>query len=716
MRISRQVLLIAVMPAVAALLVVGVIAAFDAARALRHEAETRLADIDEIRRNQLIAYLNDIRDDLSLNAASSMTQDALISFEAAWQELGGNQLETLQRLYITDNPHPTGSKEKLDFADDRSQYSKVHAQFHPNFRALQQKRGYYDVFIFNTNGDLIYSVFKELDYATNMNDGQWKDTDLANAFRAGVRRTNPEDHSFFDFRPYGPSYDAPASFISAPIVVNGKTEGVLVFQMPVDRLNALLSGQAGLGETGETIVVGTDNLARNDTALVEGAILTRRFDDDVVAAALRGETGIGEIIQDDATYMASYSPIEFLGANYAFVAMEQMDEIFAPVYEDIVFLAVETLLVGIVICGAGWYFGRRLAKPIEEITEVQTNLAAGDLEVWVPEYNNPPEVAALCTAMYKFKQETKAAEQYRREQDQFRVETREKQRRVLIELADKFEGTVASVVDTLSSSSTQLSSTTTEVSDIANRTATKSSTVRDAAVEAGQDIGSVTDSVNEVNGAVEEVATKVTETSKLTNEAAQLAAKAARNVDALNESSAKINQIVDLIADIAEQTNLLALNATIEAARAGESGKGFAVVANEVKSLANQTHSATADISSQVAGMLSEIEASTKAVGTITDAVNRTNATMTSIAGAVEEQAAITAEVARAAEAARTKLAHVIDEIEVVSQDATATGGATEELQAATEELSRNSSVLMQETDRFIQGIRADDGHEENAA
>ena len=363
-------------------------------------------------------------------------------------------------------------------------------------------------------------------------------------------------------------------------------------------------------------------------------------------------------------------------------------------------------LITLVLGLSGYFATRKIVPRIVHVSEVQSQLAEGNLEAWVPEYQNPPEVAALCKAMYKFKQESRAANRFREEQDQFRIDTARKQKETLEGLADQFQSAVGGVIQALSSSASQLSSTSMEVSDIANRTASRSASVRNAANDAGQDISAVTDSVSEVNKAVEEVASQVTETSRLTNNAAQQAAAAGEKVAALNAASSKINDIVSLISDIAEQTNLLALNATIEAARAGDAGKGFAVVANEVKSLASQTQKATEDISSQVSNMLTEIAASTTAVQQITLAVNQTNSTMTSIAGAVEEQAVTTSEVARAARAASERINSVIGDIGSVSEDATATGGATDELQASADELSRNSDLLTTETENFIRHIR----------
>jgi len=78
----------------------------------------------------------------------------------------------LQDLYITNNSYPTGEKHKLDFARDGSRYSQAHRHYHPWFRKLLEERGYYDIFLISTDGDVIYSVFKELDYATNLLHGE----------------------------------------------------------------------------------------------------------------------------------------------------------------------------------------------------------------------------------------------------------------------------------------------------------------------------------------------------------------------------------------------------------------------------------------------------------------------------------------------------------------------------------------------------------------
>ena len=111
-------------------------------------------------------------------------------------------------------------------------------------------------FLFSPKGDLVYSVFKENDFATNMYTGEWKNTDLAAVFTSAVREPSNGSIAFKDFAPYAPSNNVPASFISTPIIENGALRGVLVFQMPIARLNGIMQSTAGMGESGETYLVG----------------------------------------------------------------------------------------------------------------------------------------------------------------------------------------------------------------------------------------------------------------------------------------------------------------------------------------------------------------------------------------------------------------------------------------------------------------------------
>ena len=119
-------------------------------------------------------------------------------------------------------------------ATDGSAYSEVHRRYHPVFRNIVSRFGYYDMFLINPQGQIVYTVFKETDYGTNLETGPYKDSNLAQLVRQVIASNEKDFTQLADFAAYAPSYGMPASFIAAPIYNGSKLVGVLAFQMPVD--------------------------------------------------------------------------------------------------------------------------------------------------------------------------------------------------------------------------------------------------------------------------------------------------------------------------------------------------------------------------------------------------------------------------------------------------------------------------------------------------
>jgi methyl-accepting chemotaxis protein len=178
-------------------------------------------------------------------------------------------------------------------------------------------------------------------------------------------------------------------------------------------------------------------------------------------------------------------------------------------------------------------------------------------------------------------------------------------------------------------------------------------------------------------------------------------------VRGLADASKKIGAVVTLINNIASQTNLLALNATIEAARAGEAGKGFAVVAGEVKSLAQQTASATEEIAAQVNGMQQATGEAVGAIDGIGATINDISKIATTIASAIEQQGAATAEISRNVQQAASGTSGVSANIGGVSETAVRTGDAAGQVLTAATRLSEQADALRQQIDRFLRDVKA---------
>ncbi|MBT1689791.1 GAF domain-containing protein [Dawidia soli] len=175
----------------------------------------------------------------------------------------------LQQLYIAANPHPTGQKSRLHDAGDGSMYSRVHATYHSVILNYLEKFGYYDIFLIDpVSGNIVYSVFKEVDFGTSLLTGPYSKTNFARVVQQAIASPKRDFVRLIDFESYAPSYYAPASFIACPLYDGVIKAGILVFQMPINKINQILTGDNswrddGLGQTGETFIVGEDFKARS---------------------------------------------------------------------------------------------------------------------------------------------------------------------------------------------------------------------------------------------------------------------------------------------------------------------------------------------------------------------------------------------------------------------------------------------------------------------
>ena len=184
----------------AAIVASSVIAHRSASRTVVEEAEHRISAMAALRVTAVEEFFAAIERDLDVIARNPQTADAIVEFTAAFNTYS-DPVRTLQKTYIEDNPNPLGEKDLLVQANTGDAYDLAHARHHPFFDHLQNVHDYYDVFLFDTQGNLVYSVFKELDYATNMETGEWRDSGLAQVFRNGLQINAGAEPAFEDFAP-----------------------------------------------------------------------------------------------------------------------------------------------------------------------------------------------------------------------------------------------------------------------------------------------------------------------------------------------------------------------------------------------------------------------------------------------------------------------------------------------------------------------------------
>ena len=395
-------------------------------------AKEQLVALRESRQATLENYLGGVRRDLDMLASSLLVEKAMVDFTSAWHLVGDDPGGRLRKLYIDENPHPVGKKADLYAARDGSRYSIRHGYYHRWFRKFLEGRGYYDIFLFTPAGDLIYTVVKEADYATNFKvGGPWSDSALGKAFRAVNDNPTPGFQTFTDFGSYGPSNDAPASFIAQPVFDGGGTYlGVLGFQIPIGRINQVMQISAGLGETGEAYMVGADLLMRSDSQFVpDSTVLETKVDTEPARKALAGEAGVEVVPEYRGMAMVSaFGPLEFMGVRWAVIADIGQAELLAPVAETGTFMIVAVALILVLVTAMGIALARGMSRPIVEMTQNMRQLAAGNLDFEIGSTDRADEIGEMAGAMNVFKENA-----IKRRQAEEELAEKEAQLRVALE-------------------------------------------------------------------------------------------------------------------------------------------------------------------------------------------------------------------------------------------------------------------------------------------
>ena len=337
----------------------------------------------------------------------------------------------LQYHYIVANPHPAEGRKLLDDAGDGSDYSRLHATYHPLMRAAAATVGFFDFMVADPkSGRLIYTVEKEVDFTTSLQFGPYRRSNVADAVARCALVADRSAVCLEDFASYAPSGGAPIAFMAAPVIDQGVVIGVLVAQLSQEEIDNVVTGdrhwrQDGFGETGEAYLVGPDHLVRStprafyenwegyfaelksvgtseeEIAAIERygtPVMHQRIDTQATRAAIGGVEGTGEIIgYRGVPTLASWGPLAISDVKWALVAKIDSAEAFAPIAQ----LRRDLLLVGglalLVVAATAAWLSRTLLGPLRELTAGVKRFAAGDYAASVP-VRTRDEIGELCSA------------------------------------------------------------------------------------------------------------------------------------------------------------------------------------------------------------------------------------------------------------------------------------------------------------------------------
>lgn len=402
------------------------------------------------------------------------------------------------------------------------------------------------------------------------------------------------------------------------------------------------------------------------------------------------------------TYATDFKPFAWsIGGG---IFLDDIDAIFWSEVRQVAMILGFTLAIVGLTC---FLLGRSIVGPITGMTAAMRKIASGDTAAPVPARDRQDEVGAMAQSVQVFKDSIIEATRLRSEQDDLKRQSEAERSSLLGGMADEFENSVRSSLDTLAEAAIDLRSTSNGLSSVASEASDQVATVAAAAEQASSNVHTVAAATEELSLSVSEIGRQVTQSAQVAQRAVEEANRTNATVQGLSEAAQKIGDVIKLISDIASQTNLLALNATIEAARAGEAGRGFAVVASEVKSLANQTAKATEDISSQVAAMQGATRDAVQAIEGIRGTISGIDEITTAIAAAVEEQDSATKEIARNVQQAAQGTSAVSSNVGVVTRTASETGLAAGRMLGSAEGLNVQAAALRHKVDSFLASIRS---------
>jgi len=670
------------------------IAQSKAKAALQEQVFTQLASLRDVRCRQIENYIRQRLSDVQMLAGNPIVVSAVQDYEDAFVSGGVSGSEC-------------------------QQVNRQHAEW---LRQYEQELGYEDLYLVGADGDVVFSVDRASDLGANLISGRYARENIGELY---VRAQ--EGVAIVDLAAYPAKGGAPASFVGAPIVdAGGGLVGEVLLQIPLERLSNMLQERSGLGASGETYLVGADQLMRSDSRFSDQpTTLKRRIETATCKSGLAGGSGL-DIVPgpSGASVLSAYAPLSVAGLDWCLLAEINESEAFRGVTSLQNALLIGVCLNVLLLLVVGWLFAQTISRPIVEIARVARDVATGDVDHHI-EVSSRDEVGVLAASFRDLiaYMKTLAAAAERIADNDLTVKIEPKSDKDVLGRSFKtMAANLSGVIRRLGDNAGQLVSAATEISSsseqMSHGAANQAQQVRQVAtaieemaatiVESARNAGDATETSRAASDTAAAGGQIVSDTIKGMQRIADTVRQSAASITKLAQSADQIGEIIGVIDEIADQTNLLALNAAIEAARAGEQGRGFAVVADEVRKLAERTGKATGEIAGMIKGIQKETEDAVTSMqsGIIQvdkgrELADKAGNSLSEIVNMSQRVMDMVRQIATAADEQSTAADEISKNVELVSSITKETATGAEQSAAAAEVLNRQAESLRELMSRF---------------
>lgn len=434
---------------IASISVVSTLAFLRTSDALSDRASDQLVAARETLASEIETYFETIQGQARTLGEDQMIVEAIIEFAVGWDQLDELTLEPEQiqqldgaieefevdlveagvdvtSLSLTpENPNSAylqyqylaqdvNKLSNVDDAGDGTFYSRAHRRYHPILRNYIEEFGYYDMFLIDTEGEILYTVEKEPDFATNIANGPYRNTGLARLVDNVMAQPTPGRVVFVDYSLYQPSLMAPAAFVASPVInpTNGNLIGVLALQLPVDEINQVMTNGGlwsarGYGETGEAYAVGSDLSMRSQSRpliqdpeayaelmltagyspeqiaqveLQNSTILAQPVDTLATRRAFAGQSGTTEVTDYlGRSTLSSFRRLDLGGLDWAIVSQIDQDEANAAVSSLQRDLLAATGVIVLVVTALSMLLSSVFVRPIRKLIKWADEVRGGNL-------------------------------------------------------------------------------------------------------------------------------------------------------------------------------------------------------------------------------------------------------------------------------------------------------------------------------------------------
>ncbi|NQY65111.1 MAG: methyl-accepting chemotaxis protein [Alteromonadaceae bacterium] len=562
------------------------------------------------------------------------------------------------------------------------------------YKSYIEQYGYYDLLLINPDGHIFYTVAKEADFNSNILKGKYSNSNLGQLIK---KISQNKQYEIIDFAPYAPSNNEPAAFIAQPLLgADGQPTLYVALQLPLEGIQSIMGIREGMGNTGESYLVGDDLKMRSNSFLdpenhsvktsFAGSVANNGVDTIAAKKALLNESGTDIIVDYNGNpVLSSFDRIEFGHFNWAILSEIDEDEAFASIRNNTYFMSIIMLVIVVIIAVIGLVFANRIATPIKEIAGVAQHVANGELTFTIEKTSND-EVGQLQEAIQQ----------------------------MIINLA-KMVKNISGVVLQQATTSKELSTITNQTNKSVTQQQSISSQLTTAMQEMGLTVDEVTTNTNNTSTAVDEIQNIVNESSeKLDNTYNSILAmteqiqQSEQNVQKVRNDFDQVVHVLDVIKGIAEQTNLLALNAAIEAARAGEQGRGFSVVADEVRQLARRIQDCTKEIDNIINTIMQDANSSVEVMASsvtqakaVQEHAKEATALNSVVTNKIVNISELSAKIALSAQEQSVVVKEILQNVKTLNSGVTETSQATQNVAESSVKLARCANLLEKETSFF---------------